>query len=96
MHFAFNTYGYFITFLFPFLFLKGAKIQLERDSDPNLNGLKRVKLSGSSSQIEYAKLLVDEKVEISKKMMARDQLKGIFSLFKLYVFQNFFFFFYLL
>ena len=57
-------------------FLSGAKIQLEREADPKLNGLRRVQISGSKPQIEYARLLIEEKVELAKKLKARDELKG--------------------
>ena len=70
---------FFVTFYIIFIF-SGAKIQLERDSDTTLNGLRRVRLSGSTSQIDYAKLLIDEKVEVTKKLKARDELKGFYFL----------------
>ena len=51
--------------------LQGAKITVEPNEDPNLEGLRKVLLQGSPQQIEYAKGLINEKVEhvkASKKL----------------------------
>ena len=50
--------------------LQGAKITIEPNEDRNLEGLRKVLLQGTPQQIEYAKGLIQEKVEqvkVSKK-----------------------------
>eukprot|EP00111_Clytia_hemisphaerica_P009297 TCONS_00027297-protein len=59
--------------------ISGAKINLERDVDPTLNGLRRVEISGASTQVDYAKLLIEEKVEVAKKLKAKDELRVLSS-----------------
>jgi len=46
--------------------VSGAKILLERNETPSLGNQRRVTLSGTTVQVEYAKLLVKEKVEQAK------------------------------
>jgi len=48
-----------------------------------LNGLHRILLSGTTSQIEYAKQLVEEKVHLNKSLREKDRLKGIKSFIKM-------------
>jgi transcription antitermination factor NusA-like protein len=43
--------------------ISGAKITLEREENQSLGNQRRILLSGSTVQIEYAKLLIKEKVE---------------------------------
>ena len=64
--------------------ITGAKINLERDVDPTLNGLRRVQISGASTQVDYAKLLIEEKVEVAKKLKVKDELRGRFKHHLLY------------
>ena len=71
-----NLFLYKFQWNFLFCFLSGAKIKVEREADPKLNVLRRVCISGSKPQIEYARLLIEEKVELAKKLKARDELKG--------------------
>ena len=48
------------------MFDSGAKIMVERHEDHTLNGMRRVYISGNSQQVDYAKGLIDEKVEMEK------------------------------
>jgi len=44
----------------------GAKITVDRNEDHALGNKRRVLLSGSTIQVEYGKVLIEEKVELEK------------------------------
>ena len=58
-----------------FLF-SGAKINLEREENYSLGNQRRIVISGSTEQVEYAKLLIKEKVEQARTSALKYGRKG--------------------
>ena len=62
-----------------FLFPQGARIVVPRTEDRSGNGTQKIMVTGTSQQIEYAKGLIEEKVEedkVSRRTRVQEYVTG--------------------